>query len=289
MENIVNLPRGGAIGDALFFFCSGFTLFLGRMDNLFNWYKRRLSRIIPSLLAIGIVSCILWGNKENITSIVTGKTYWFIPCILVYYFVLYFVRKYLSKKTELVFLSYIIVIIAAFLLFCDPSTMIYSNDDFRQFLYFIFMLQGAIMGEKHERYKYSRKSLILWVSCILLWYVIYYFWGYRKIQILSIVPMVGILYYGYLLACAPFWQKLFSKKIIGNILWTMGSLCLEVYLIQKYIFTDKLNFIFPVNVPIIMILVFISAYLLRMLAVIIRQTFQTEKYNFSELILKKPF
>ena len=28
------LATGGAIGDALFFFCSGFTLFLGRMGDL---------------------------------------------------------------------------------------------------------------------------------------------------------------------------------------------------------------------------------------------------------------
>lgn len=35
------LATGGAIGDALFFFCSGFTLFLGRMGRFDNWYKRR--------------------------------------------------------------------------------------------------------------------------------------------------------------------------------------------------------------------------------------------------------
>lgn len=36
------LATGGAIGDALFFFCSGFTLFLGRMGRFDNWYKRRI-------------------------------------------------------------------------------------------------------------------------------------------------------------------------------------------------------------------------------------------------------
>lgn len=32
------LATGGAIGDVLFFFCSGFTLFLGRMGRFDNWY-----------------------------------------------------------------------------------------------------------------------------------------------------------------------------------------------------------------------------------------------------------
>ena len=34
------LVTGGAIGDGLFFFCSGFTLFLGRDGGFLNWYKR---------------------------------------------------------------------------------------------------------------------------------------------------------------------------------------------------------------------------------------------------------
>ncbi len=41
------MATGGAIGDALFFFCSGYTLFLGRNASFFNWYKRRINRIYP--------------------------------------------------------------------------------------------------------------------------------------------------------------------------------------------------------------------------------------------------
>ena len=36
------LATGGGIGDALFFFVSGFTLFMGRKADFVNWYKRRL-------------------------------------------------------------------------------------------------------------------------------------------------------------------------------------------------------------------------------------------------------
>lgn len=47
------LATGGAIGDALFFFCSGFTLFLGRMGRFDNWYKRRINRIYPNSFCMG--------------------------------------------------------------------------------------------------------------------------------------------------------------------------------------------------------------------------------------------
>ena len=49
------LASGGAIGDALFFFASGFTLFLGRHMRFDNWYKRRINRLYPSVLAAAIV------------------------------------------------------------------------------------------------------------------------------------------------------------------------------------------------------------------------------------------
>lgn len=39
-ESISFLGTGGAIGDALFFFCSGFTLFLKPMGQFDNWYKK---------------------------------------------------------------------------------------------------------------------------------------------------------------------------------------------------------------------------------------------------------
>lgn len=45
------LATGGAIGDAFFLFCSGYTLFrkdLGRFDN---FLKKRINRIYPSVFA----------------------------------------------------------------------------------------------------------------------------------------------------------------------------------------------------------------------------------------------
>jgi peptidoglycan/LPS O-acetylase OafA/YrhL len=52
------MSTGGCIGDVLFFFCSGFTLFLKPMEGIKqfpNWYKRRISRIYPSIIAVAII------------------------------------------------------------------------------------------------------------------------------------------------------------------------------------------------------------------------------------------
>jgi len=52
------LATGGAIGDALFMFCSGYTLFWGSMKRFDNWYKRRVNRIYPSVFAC-VAVCLL--------------------------------------------------------------------------------------------------------------------------------------------------------------------------------------------------------------------------------------
>ena len=47
------LATGGAIGDVLFLFASGYTLFLSNRKLRFdNWYKRRINRILEGLTTI---------------------------------------------------------------------------------------------------------------------------------------------------------------------------------------------------------------------------------------------
>lgn len=71
------LATGGAIGNAIFFFCSGYALSLGRLDRFDNWYKRRLFRIYPSVVArvlviapiIAIITAFFSGMDCNSMSI----------------------------------------------------------------------------------------------------------------------------------------------------------------------------------------------------------------------------
>lgn len=44
------MATGGAIGDVLFFFCSGFTLFLGRMGRIIGIKEESIEYILQSLL-----------------------------------------------------------------------------------------------------------------------------------------------------------------------------------------------------------------------------------------------
>ena len=92
------MSTGGAIGDALFFFASGFTLFMGRSMRFDNWYKRRINRIYPSIIAAAIVAWAIWGSKDTIGDVLLVKRYWFIGCILIYYIFLYPIKTYMETK-----------------------------------------------------------------------------------------------------------------------------------------------------------------------------------------------
>lgn len=64
------LATGGTIGDSLFMFVSGYTLFLGEMRRFDNYYKRRVSRIYPSAFAAILVMLLFDRGFENVLNII---------------------------------------------------------------------------------------------------------------------------------------------------------------------------------------------------------------------------
>ena len=124
--------------------------------------------------------------------------------------------------------------------------------------------------------------------CVFLWYGINYIARSEEyLAIVSMIPLVGICYFVYSIGKSSWVQHLYEQKICGNILFIIGNLCLESYMIQKYIFTDALNFLFPLHIPIVVIMVFVAAYILRILSGIIEQIFDSKPFDLKALFLYK--
>lgn len=151
------LITGGAIGDALFFFCSGFTLFLGRKSSFANWYGKRISRIYPSIIMWALLSAFVFEWSWDVTDLLTTPRYWFIPCIMVYYVILYVIREYLVKHIKAVFYVSLALIFVMSLFILDmSSSVMYAQVSFMRVYFFIFMLMGAVFAldmkkERNER------------------------------------------------------------------------------------------------------------------------------------------
>lgn len=280
------LATGGAIGDGLFFFVSGFTLFLGGAPLRFDeWFKKRIIRIYPSLFAVAVIGAFVLGQDETFGTIILAKKYWFIQCIFILYPLLFLVQKYITKHIVLLG-SLTIVLMALFPLFYKGNGIFYGGGYYRWAVYLLFMLLGAIVGKNRCKIKPMNiwSAFVLLLVCVAVWYGMVYLFSNSSVQILSIIPLMGVIIFTYMIGKSKSLDRFLHSKIGGPFLISIGALCLESYLIQKMIITDAWNPIFPWNIPLIMVLVLIASCFAKMLANLIRQLFDSQTLNWRAVI-----
>lgn len=278
------LATGGAIGDALFFFCSGFTLFLGRMGRFDNWYKRRINRIYPTIFAWAILGSLLFGYHNTINKVLLTGGGWFVSCIMLYYVVLYFIQRYLLGYLKWIFVVVGLVCASWFILTDTPANFnMYGEGYFKWFHFFMFMLMGAMIGISKQEYNYH----CVWdgfklIGCVVGFYALYALKdvaAYNKFQMLTWIPLLGTVFYFYKVCNSELMKRIYFHKIIGWLIKLIGGLCLEIYLVQTSLFTDKMNVIFPFNLIVMLAIVVFAAYILRCSARVFTQTFKDLDYD----------
>lgn len=283
--------RGGAIGDASFFFISGFTLFLGNTPRFDNWYKRRVNRIFPTVFAWAILSCAIFGSDKNILEVIWKGGRWFVSCILLYYVAMYPIKRYAKNKLWQVFIVLSVLILALYFSVGYKDALYQGNPyfNFNWSLYFLFMLFGAIIGTmwKNLDYSHTMKDFVYLVGCIVLFYgiqwVVNRYMLIEQLRILSVLPLFGIVYCLFKICNSSVMKKAYNSKRLGFVVKAIGSLCLEIYIVQGSLFTTKMNDIFPLNILIMFLIIFAAAYILRSCARIFAQTFREADYDWKEV------
>lgn len=282
------LASGGGIGDALFFFAAGFALFLGSKANFLDWYKKRISRIYPSLFAVALIATLFFGQSDSFIDVVSAKRFWFIQCILALYPILFIVKEYCKRPVLLLCITSGIIL-GVFPFIYSGSGLFYGSGYYRWLVFFLFMLLGAIMGKERERI--PRLSLGLSILsalfCIALWYFMVWKWTDSSFQILSVIPLMGVCIFTYLIGHSAPLEHVYQTKVTGFILISIGALCLDCYLVQKLFITDQLNHIFPWNIPLLMLIIIIASYGIKIISNIIRQLLDSKPMSWSVVI--RPF
>lgn len=277
---------GGTIGDALFFFCSGYTLFLGRFDKFANWYARRIRRIYPSVIAWAILSYTLLGMEYNIADIfVRGTNRWFISCIMIYYMIFYIIRKYTLNIKCPIIVSVSLPLCYYFTLNSD-SFFMYRGGYFRYTYWFVFMLVGAYIGS--GKLKYKKRNTMFDVLMLFICILFHYGFSFGAIksttishfQIVSLIPLMGVVIYLYKIS------KRITYYLHSNItkyICFISGLCLETYLVQYSFFTDRWNNLFPLNILIVIIIILIVAYITKCLGKMFAQIFNGDDINWKNM------
>ncbi|EHJ40808.1 acyltransferase [Leyella stercorea DSM 18206] len=285
------LATGGAIGDVLFFFCSGFTLFLGQERRFDNYYKRRINRIYPTVLMWALMASVFFRQQYNMAYIVLYGGGWFVSCIMIYYVILHFIRKFAFNHLKDVFYFFALLTLVWYWLIDKPiGYNMYGATYFKWCHYFLFMLLGAILGSHPTQRKIDLKiDIFKLIGCIILFYCILIVGRksemLHNLQVVSLLPLLGTTYYFYKVCKSNALKSLYDSRIVGAIMKTISGLCFEVYLVQGVLFTDRFNRFFPLNIFIVFVIILIVAYLLRCMGRWFSQTFKDGDYEWKKVFM----
>lgn len=236
-----------------------------------------------------LLSAAMFHRHFDMVNIVIHGGGWFVTCIMIYYVILHFIRKFAIDHLLMVLGVTLLVSLGWYLVIDIPDDFnMYGATYFKWCHYFSFMLLGAILGVRKSVDKVSLwKDSSLMLGCVVVFYSIL-FMG-RKIplihdlQVVSLIPLMGVTYYFYKMCNSEQLKTLYQSKWIGPVMKTISGLCLEVYLVQSVLFTDRYNNLFPFNLFIMFVVILIVAYILRCLARWFSQTFKEGDYEWKAI------
>lgn len=130
-------------------------------------------------------------------------------------------------------------------------------------------------------------NLAMLVLFILIFYAMLYYSRLniipKEIEIISILPLLGMTMYFYKIGSTDVLRKIYNHKIFGSAIKIIGGLCLEIYLVQSSLLTAKMNDIFPLNLILMFLIILIAAYILRCTAKLFSQIFKEQDLDYKEI------
>lgn len=136
------LATGGTIGDVLFVFISGFTLFLGTRRGFDNFYKRRINRIYPTVFGWAVIGCLFFDSKSNLLNVILFGGGDFVAFIMISYVIIYFIAKYCLQWLKYLLAAYTLVCIGVYFTFDKSADFNMYGNIYKWFCFFAFMVQG---------------------------------------------------------------------------------------------------------------------------------------------------
>ena len=166
---------------------------------------------------------------------------------MIYYVILYYVRRYCINHIKLVIVSIIGISFLIYYLFF-PYKYETSNNGiygvttlFRWVPYLSTMLLGAYIGKQTGYIRYNKmKDMFKLLVCIVSFYLPQLlakkYIDIAPLQIITIIPLLFIPYYFYKVVKVLIADRLNEGMLAYKFILFVGNLCLESYLIQFVFF-----------------------------------------------------
>jgi len=261
------LATGGTIGNSLFFFISGYTLYFSNKESFVKWITKRLLRIYMPVWVSGLVFSILL-NRWNIFDFIFPN-YWFLRAILVFYFIYFIVIKHFKDKLNWILIIVLVGYLMTFFVNEQHSWVIEITENktyLHWYYYFGIMLFGTLTAQRNDlRPKNNLKTglnLLSWTSIYYVSKLMIFKFNAFEYQFLIPIALFFICYYAYSLICTI---NLRSEWVTKPIQFIAG-LTLEIYIVQFVIIRTMANLTFPANTLLSIILILLSAYMLNLIS-----------------------
>lgn len=242
------MASGGAIGNSLFFFLSGFgvtcsltaSATAARAPSFFNYFKRRILRIYPAfLLMLGptLLARTVYRQKEFnfFESLVWPTPFWFIPAVMLFYIPLFSIAR-LSTRATILALAPLIVPYIYLYLQLDLSRFTVEGENFVKIInYFCITVMGSIVAKSGTAPKVNALTVGMLLLSLLAFLVVkltLFRFGFSEYQFIYHLLLFPIVYFSYHVFCSPKILESLHKTSARHIVYWVSGLTLEIYLVQ---------------------------------------------------------
>ena len=279
------LSTGGALGNALFFFVSGWTLYLSRRSNFAEWIVRRYTRIFPSAWIFYLCVLAAGAGTYAVADFLTLSPHWFLNAIVVFYPVFFFITKFFEKRL-LWFVALTAIPLAGTFFALPHEGYILESGTLclRWYAYFAIMLLGAFAARNRETLfggsaPVKKKCVILemggGITCLAAHYLVQWAtprFGVPEIQLAAPIFLAGTTFC-FFFAARDFCRVITFPPFLQKPISGLSALTLEIYLVQFLIIECCADFSFPAGFCSAALLIASSAFVLNHVAGKVREIF----------------
>lgn len=85
-------------------------------------------------------------------------------------------------------------------------------------------------------------------------------------------------------ASYPWCEKVFHSGVYGVVMSWIAALTLEIYIVQFAFITNHFNFIFPLNVLLVFVVIVLAAYILKVMTSVFLAILSKEDVDWREVV-----
>lgn len=270
------LATGGGLGNALFFFVSGYTWWKAKDKSFLNWYCIKAERIYLPTLLTNIVYILLFGVYIDITATKIFEIFiypnkaWFCGAILVYAIVYYFLTKSKNSGLAIVSVALLSIYFVWYIFVMDLSAWHVESMYYGGLCRFVFYLLCMIVGLIYHRLEKvsdaisEKKDLVAAVVLFFALYLDKFMMQYRTI-LMKMQFLNQLFTLGCVIALFSFLRKSDEKLDIPGktAVISIAEFSWEIYLTQTLIIPFCERLMFPFNVLTAVVVTCISSILLK--------------------------